>query len=202
DEPWLLEARGPSASGNYSNTGTATAAVTASAGHTRSTTASDDSSYYGETPQIAINKVTVDGSTSGDGLNILSGEPITWRYSVTKIGRASCRGGTVTDSVAGANPAYVSGDRNSNNKLDTNQAWISEASGTSVSGNYSNTGTPTGSVTDSAGHTRSSTASDDSSYYGETPQIAINKVTVDGSTSGDGLNILSGESITWRYSVT
>src|SRR5262249_58760545 len=96
----------------------------------------------------------------------------------------------------------VSGDTNSNNKLDTNETWIFEASGTSVSGNYSNTGTATGSVTDSAGHTRSTTASDTSSYFGENPQIAINKVTVDGSTSRDSLNILSGEPIKWRSTDT
>src|SRR5262249_61017590 len=80
---WLHTLRCPSATGPYDNPAPALHDALPISGHTRSTTASDTSSYFGENPQIAINKVTVDGSTSGDGLNILSGEPIKWRSTDT-----------------------------------------------------------------------------------------------------------------------
>ena len=92
----------------------------------------------------------------------------------------------MTDNQAGVTPASVSGDTNSNSKLDLSETWVYTASGTAATGSYSNTGTASGSFTDSAGHSRTDTATDASSYFGADPQIAINKVTVDGATSGDG----------------
>ena len=148
---------------------------------------------------IAVVKLTVDGSTSGDGLNILTGESINWRYTVTNLGNVPLSSVVVTDSQSGVTPAYVSGDTNGNGKLDLTETWIYAATGTAITGNYSNTGTAYGSFTDGAGNVASDTATDGSSYFGADPQIAIDKVTVDGATSGDGLYILTGESINWRY---
>jgi hypothetical protein len=160
--------------------------------------ASDASSYFGAAPQIAINKVTVDGAASGDGLTILSGESISWRYTVTNTGNIALSSVSVTDNQAGVTPAYQSGDVNTNGKLDLAETWIYAASGTAITGNYSNTGSASGSFTDTAGHSQTASANDSSSYFGAAPQIAVNKVTVDGATSGDGLTILSGEPISWR----
>ena len=53
--------------------------------------------YY---PLIDIDKVTVDGATSGDGLNILTGEPIEWRYTVTNPGSVPLSNVSVTDNKA------------------------------------------------------------------------------------------------------
>jgi uncharacterized repeat protein (TIGR01451 family) len=158
--------------------------------------------FTDSTADIAIVKVTVDGATSGDGINILTGESIKWRYTVTNLGNYPLSNVTVTDSISGVTPAYVSGDTNSNGKLDLTETWIYEASGTAVTGTYSNTGTAYGDFTDGAGNVESDTATDASSYFGADPQIAITKVTVDGSTSGDGLNILTGETISWKYTVS
>jgi hypothetical protein len=110
---------------------------------------------------------------------------------------------TVTDSKTGVTPAYISGDTNSNNKLDLTETWIYEASGTAITGDYSNTGTASGSYTDSDGHTRTDEATDTSSYFGANPQIDIVKKTVgtDG-TEGDNVFVITGGTVTWKYVVT
>jgi len=197
-ETWIFEAPGTSAVDAYSNVGTAHGTGPAN-DHATDT---DDSSYTGLEPKIAIDKVTVDGATSGDGLTILPGKAITWRYTVTNVGNTPLANVNVTDSEAGVSPAYVSGDTNTDGMLDLNETWIFEASGTSVAGHYTNTGTATGTAMDTAGHTRDATDSDDSWYNGAAPSAAVIKVTVDASVSGDGIKILSGEPITWRYTVT
>ena len=46
-------------------------------------------SYFGSDPTIAIDKVTVDNGVTGDGLFILAGEPIGWRYTVTNAGNVA-----------------------------------------------------------------------------------------------------------------
>src|SRR5439155_541084 len=151
--------------GSYSNTGTATARFTDSAGHSRTTTASNTSSYFGASPQVSISKVTVDGATSGDGLSILSGETISWRYTVTNTGNVPLSNVSVTDSQAGVTPKLDSGDTNRNGLLDLNETWVFTATrGTAITGNYSNTGTATGKFTDSSGHVNNATANDGSSY--------------------------------------
>jgi uncharacterized repeat protein (TIGR01451 family) len=201
-ETWTYTASGTAIAGSYNNTGTAKGGFTDSAGHTSTAMASDPSSYFGAAPQIAINKVTVDGAISGDGLTILSGEPIAWRYTVTNTGNVALASVAVMDNQAGVTPAYQSGDVNNNSLLDLTETWTYTAGGTAITGSYGNIGTAKGNFTDSTGHTNTALATDPSTYFGAAPQIAIDKVTVDGATSGDGLNILSGEAISWRYTVT
>ncbi|QOZ46548.1 hypothetical protein XH89_26065 [Bradyrhizobium sp. CCBAU 53340] len=204
NETWIFTASGKSVDGAYSNTGTVTADdVVDTAGHHAVITASDDSGYTGIQPGIKIDKVTVDGSSSGDNLTILAGENISWNYTVTNTGDVALSNVNVTDSVNGVTPTYLSGDANNDGKLDVNETWIFTASGKSVDGAYSNTGTVTADdVVDTAGHHAVITASDDSGYTGIEPGIKIDKVTVDGSSSGDNLTILAGENISWNYTVT
>src|SRR5262249_50686521 len=125
--------------------------------------------------KISIDKVTVDGSTSGDGLTILAGEAISWKYAVTNTGDVALSNVTVTDSIAGVTPTPVLGpdhvhnigDTNTDGKLDLTETWIYKASGVATAGPYSNTGTAKGtSVPDSAGHTSTVTDTDDSGYTG------------------------------------
>ena len=104
--------------------------------------------------------MTVDGTYSGDGINILTGEFIKWRYSVTNLGNYPLSNVSVTDSETSVTPAYVSGDTNGNGKLDLTETWIYEASGTAITGDYSNTGTAYGDFTDGAGNLESDTATD------------------------------------------
>jgi uncharacterized repeat protein (TIGR01451 family) len=119
------------------------------------------------------------------------------------VGNVALSNVTVTDNKPGVSPTYISGDTNSNNKLDLTETWIFEASGIAVTGNYSNTGTASGSYTDSGSHTRTDTATDTSSYFGANPQIDIVKKTVgsDG-TEGDNVFVLIGATVTWKYYVT
>jgi hypothetical protein len=195
-------ASGMAVTGKYTNTGTASGSYADSAGHPRTPTASNDSGYFGANPQIAIDKVTVYGAQSGDGLTILTGQPILWRYTVTNVGNIGLSNVKVSDSAAGVIPLLISGDTNNDGRLNTTETWVYEASGTAITGDYSNTGTATGDYTDGAGHTRSDTATDGSSYFGANPQIAIAKVTVAGTKEGDGLFILIGEPIGWKYTVS
>src|SRR5260221_305603 len=201
-ETWIYTASGTAITGSYSNIGTANGSFTDTAGHTRTPSANDPSSYFGVASQIAINKVTVDGATSGDGLTILTGEPISWKYTVTDPGNVPLSNVVVTDNQPGVTPVFQSGDTNSNGKLDLGETWIYTASGTAITGSYSNIGTAQGSFTDTAGHSRTASANDPSNYFGANPQIAINKVTFDGATSGDGMIIHAGDAISWKYTVT
>lgn len=124
---------------------------------------------------ISIDKVTVDGTMSGDGLTILTGEPIVWRYTVTNDSNVPLSGVNVTDSEAGVVPAYVSGDTNDDGKLDLDETWIYEAEGIAGIGDYSNTGTASGSYTDDLGNTSTDTDTDDSSYFGAAPSFTVAK---------------------------
>ncbi|MFT3892848.1 MAG: hypothetical protein QM730_14545 [Anaerolineales bacterium] len=201
-ESMICTASGTAITGSYTNSGTASGSYTDSVGHSHTDTETDTSSYFGADPQIAIAKATVDGSTSGDALNVLTGESIKWRYTVTNAGNIPLSHVTVTDSKSGVTPVYVSGDTNNNSKLDITEAWIFEATGTAITGTYENIGTTEGDFTDNNGDTRFDSARDGSSYFGADPQLTILKVTVDDATSGDGLNILTGEAISWKYTVT
>ncbi|TGW07825.1 hypothetical protein EN788_34625, partial [Mesorhizobium sp. M2D.F.Ca.ET.145.01.1.1] len=141
--------------GDYANIGT----VTGSAG-ALTVTDSDGSSYFGADPEIKIDKVTVDDGVKGDTLTILTNEPISWEYTVTNIGNVALSGISVTDSDGGVTPVAVLGnghvtnigDSNDNNMLDAGEIWKFSATGTSVAGPYSNTGTASGSFTDDANH--------------------------------------------------
>ena len=94
-------ASGTATTGNYSNTGTARGSFIDSAGGVSTVTHTDASSYFGADPQISINKVTVDGSSEGDGRTILSGEPISWKYTIANSGNVTLANVTVSDSEAG-----------------------------------------------------------------------------------------------------
>lgn len=201
-EVWVYTAAGVSAPGIYTNTGTANGSVTDTAGHVKNTTASDESSYFGAVPQIAINKLTVDGPVAGDGIIIHVGEPISWRYTVSNAGNIVIKNVSVTDNQPGVTPTYVSGDVNNDNVLDLNETWVYTAVGTSAPGIYMNTGTASGNITDTAGHVKDTTASDDSAYFGAVPSVSINKVTISGAQVGDGITVNTGDMVTWQYTVT
>lgn len=186
NEIWIFEASGTAVAGAYSNTGTADSSETSSV--------QDNSNYFGTQAGIDIDKITIDGERSGDGLNIAAGNSIKWRYTVTNTGNIPLTNVVVTDNKPGVTPAYVSGDTNADNKLDPSETWIYEASGIAVAGAYSNIGRA---VSDEAGP-----ATDASNYFGVTTGMILDKVTVYGNESGDGLEIPAGAAIKWRYTVT
>jgi len=143
-------------------------------------------------PSIFIDKVT----NGADGLNILKGQPITWTYTVKNIGDVPLSGVTVTDDKEGPITNF-SGDANSNGLLDTNEVWTYTKTGTAQAGNYSNTGSVTGSYNGTPVN-----SSDPSSYFGANPSIKIDKVTKSTPVQGDGLLIPQGSAISWIYTVT
>ncbi|MGB5924806.1 MAG: hypothetical protein WBH01_01750 [Dehalococcoidia bacterium] len=98
----------------------------------------EDSLYGSISPAINIVKTT----NGADGPLVSVGDPITWQYVVTS--NVTLSNVTVTDSVAGVNPAYVGGDTGNPGFLDPTETWIYEAYGTATVGPYTNTGTATG----------------------------------------------------------
>ena len=201
-ETWIFEASGTAVAGAYANRADVTANFFDTAGHEGLLTAWDASNYLGHQLGITIDKVTVDGSASGDGLNVLAGDAITWRYIVANSGDTALSNIHVADSVSGIIPTYVSGDTNGDGKLDLDESWIYQASGSAIAGAYNNIGTVEGFYIDDAGHTGNANAEDGSSYFGADPGIAVQKLTGDDGVFGDGINVLAGDAITWRYEVT
>ena len=109
----------------------------------------------------------------------------------------------MTDNQAGVTPAFSSGDTNNNSKLDLSETWIYTASGTAITGSYSNTGTAKRQL-----HRHGRPQPDRHRRPTPAPTSAPTRrspSTRSRSTAprrGDGLNILTGESISWRYTVT
>jgi len=161
---------GIAGAGSYANSATARAdAVTDTAGHSEIASATDGSSYVGADAEIHIDKKTTGFTTptttvTGDGISILAGYGVTWTYTVTDAGNVPLSNVKVFDSQSGVTPGYVSGDTNLDGKLETTETWIYQATGTAITGNYNNTGTATGQFADTAGHTKTASASDGSSY--------------------------------------
>src|SRR5262249_11364994 len=144
------EASGTAISGSYSNTGRARGSSSGDGRHSRTGAASDASNSSGDNPQIAINKVTVDGSTSGDGLNILSGESIKWRYTVTNTGNVALCNVTVTGTEAHTTQLLDHTQPGYRHLLfNTNEDWVF-----TVSGAYSNTRQATVILSNSAAPTQ------------------------------------------------
>jgi uncharacterized repeat protein (TIGR01451 family) len=166
-ETWVYTATGPAAHDTVSNEATASGDWTDAAGHKGTTSAKDTSSYTGVTPKIAIDKVT-----NGSDTNILLlGTALTWTYTVTNTGDEPLSHIAVTDNRTGVTPTYVSGDRNTDGKLDLTETWIYEAYGTAKTsmltsyGNpYTNTGKAYGDWTDQAGHKGTTEATNDSQF--------------------------------------
>jgi hypothetical protein len=156
-------------------------------------------------PTIGINKVTCDAAASGDGILILSGETIKWVYTVTNTGIVPLENIKVTDAMTIAAPILVSGDDGDGILApNSGESWVFEAVGTSVSGFYENTGCVSGDYVDDEGEVVATASSTDgSSYFGADPRIGIVKEASDEyGNVGDGIGIISGDKVTWIYSVS
>lgn len=143
-------------------------------------------------PEIVIEKATngVDAD-SPPGLYVRPGDPITWTYRITNTGPISLTGISVTDSVAGVTPVYVSGDVGNDGVLEVGESWLYQAAGVAVGGPYANVGTV------NAGAANGDTASDTdpSHYFGAVPGLSLGK-------SAQPTVILSGEAVTYTVTVT
>ncbi|MDF1514184.1 MAG: hypothetical protein P1S60_10285, partial [Anaerolineae bacterium] len=116
----------------------------------------------------------------------------TWTFWVTNTGNSLLNGVQVTDNQLGT----ISCPQTS---LVSGQGMVCEATGTAVIGQYSNTGTATG--TPLAGADVAD--SDLSHYYGGDPHIVVEKFTNgEAAASAPGPFILVGHPVTWTYVVT
>ncbi len=126
-------------------------------------------------PGISINKITISGNQSGDGILVNVGDAITWRYEVTNIGNITLSQVEIKDDNGNGwssddfSPIYMSGDTNDNQLLDVGESWVYEASGNAGSGTYTNYSTVT--AQGASGGTFSD--EDFSSYQGKSPAVAL-----------------------------
>jgi uncharacterized repeat protein (TIGR01451 family) len=190
-EVWTFTKSGVAGSSDYVNTGTVTGSYTDSTGRTVNPTAEDDSSYDVVTPSLSISKLT----NGVDGAVVLAGSAVTWTYTVRNTGDVALSGVQVTDDREGVITAFT-GDANSNGALDLGEIWTFTKSGIAQAGGYANTGTVTGSYTDSTGRTGTPSASDPSSYTGVVARIDVEKlVSVDGGATFQDADTATGPSL-------
>ena len=193
--------------GQYTNSATVTANPVDSGGidiaGLADQTASDSSNHFGFGAQISVEKSTngQDADVS-PGPSIVVGDTATFTYTVTNPGNIELSGiaitddnGTPADSSDDFSPSFISGDTDSDLRLDPGETWIYEATRTVTAGQYTNTGTVDALPVDSGGVSvgASVSASDPSNHFGVD---AI--VTVDDSISTDedlsvSLNVLSND---------
>ncbi|WP_094228276.1 DUF7507 domain-containing protein, partial [Methanolobus psychrotolerans] len=192
-ETWTYEVTGTAECGQYANLGN----VTGDYGDVV-VTDEDPSHYFGECPDIDIEKATngVDADVA-PGPGIAEGAVVTWTYVVTNTGNVPLSNVVVTDDQ-GLVPVYQSGDTNTDGILDLTETWTYEVSGTAECGQYANLGNVTGDYGDVV-----VTDEDPSHYFGECPDIDIEKATngVDADVA-PGPGIAEGAVVTWTYVVT
>lgn len=165
NETWIFRATGTAVAGQYANIGT----VVGTPPEGPNVTDRDPSHYYGTVPDETV--INLEKYTNGfdadlpRGPEIAVGGNVTWTYVVTNPNTIPLYNIVVTDNRAGVNPVYTSGDINGDNVLQPGEVWIFRATGTAVSGQYSNIGFVSGV---SAGG-KVVTDSDPSHYFGFTP---------------------------------
>jgi uncharacterized repeat protein (TIGR01451 family) len=143
-------------------------------------------------PAVTIQKLTngADANTA-PGPFIHIGDPITWTYDVTNTGNTTLSSVAVTDDqgVAVSCPQTT---------LAVGEDMTCTASGTSVAGQYANTGT-----VNAVGGGTPVSASDPSHYFGIATGIDIEKDTngVD-ANSPPGPLLTVGSAVNWTYTVT
>jgi hypothetical protein len=176
--------------GQYTNTGTATAEP---AGGGETVSDSDLSHYFGSAQAIVLQKHTNGQDADlAPGPYILAGQPVTWTYVVTNEGNLALSGVSVSDDQNGP----VSCPKTA---LQVQESMSCLVTGTAVSGQYTNTGTVTG--TPPAGLPPVSD-SDRSHYYGVTLALSLEKAT-DGQDADvpPGPTLEVEGTVTWTYVV-
>jgi hypothetical protein len=186
---------GPASLGQYSNVGSVTAIDSAE----NPLSDDDPSNYFGYLSAIHVEKATNGhDADTGTGPMIHVGDPVTWTFVVTTPGNVRLSDIVLTDD-RGVLPVFVDGDVNSDLRLDPDETWTFEATGTAVEGQYENLANVAGrdlfrdDVSDS----------DPSHYVGIVSEIAIEKATNgEDADTPTGPSIEVGEPVVWTYVVT
>ncbi|MGC9350384.1 MAG: DUF7507 domain-containing protein, partial [Sulfurovum sp.] len=176
--------------GQYSNIGTVTA--DAYQGELR-VSDSDPSHYFAEAPAIDIEKSTngQDADTPTGPIGV-TGNIVTWTYTVKNTGDVTLSGIVVNDSEEGV----ISCPQNT---LIPGENMVCTKTGTAGVGQYENNATATGNSPTGAGVGDS----DPSHYFAEAPAIDIEK-----NTNGEDADTPTGpivptdSNVTWTYTVT
>jgi uncharacterized repeat protein (TIGR01451 family) len=192
---------GTAVAGQYTNVAIVTATPP---GSLSPVTAQDTSHYFGVSASVDIIKYTntLDANTT-PGPYIHVGDPVNWTYKVTNTGNILLTQVTVTDNK-GVNIDCDGGTNTANDHIIASLApgasVTCAASGTSVAGQYENTGSVTGNPPTGFNPVSDS---DLSHYFGSTAGVNLEKWTngVD-AVSAPGPYILVGQPVTWRYMVT
>jgi uncharacterized repeat protein (TIGR01451 family) len=135
-------------------------------------------------PAPAINLVKLIKGTDNNtapGPSVPVGSLVTFTYVVTNTGNVPLAGVTVRDDNGTAgnlgddfNATFVGGDANSNGLLDLTETWTFTASRIATPGQYTNTGTATGSVVFIGdGDTQTVSDMDVDNHFGANPNITI-----------------------------
>ena len=187
-ETWIYQASGTAIASDYNNIGVVMGEFEDDLGNRYESTDDDPSNYLSANPAIAIDKVTTNGTVTGDNITVTAGDAITWIYTVTNAGDVPLSNVSVDDNQLpnAEDPVYISGDTNIDGILDLTESWRFEATGIAIEGDYSNLGIATGSFTDSLGNTRIVMADDPSSYFGECPPCEFD---IFESFSGPNINV-------------
>lgn len=157
-------------------------------------------------PDIGINKET--NGTDDTCPNILTGEDVTWTYTVENNGNLELSNivvtddnGTPLDDTDDFHPTYVSGDTDGDSKLDTTETWIYTATllGGAVAGEYTNIAYVTGAWS-FGGDSGTVNSNESDCYFGADPKLDIVKLTEGTDNQCPVLSV--GEDVTWTYNVT
>ncbi len=171
-------------------------------------------------PKLDVEKSTngADADT-GTGPWVKVGDEVKWRYEVTNTGDLALADVSLTDNAGTSTDTsddwtmtkdadYVSGDVNNNGRLDPQEKWIFERTGTAAEGQYGNTVAAVGSPTDRTGAVipdmDKARDSDDSHYHGATTGVVIEKrVQTDfDADTPTGPLVATGGKVKWTYVVT
>jgi conserved repeat domain len=192
-EVWTLEATGNASCGQYENEGSVT-------GDYGSTTVNDSdlSHYFGECPDIDIEKATNgEDADTAPGPSLDVGDAVTWTYVVTNTGNVNLSNIQVSDNILGSITTIIDqGD--GDDVLSVGEVWTLEATGSASCGDYANIGTVTGD------YNEITVSDEDPSHYNVVcaPNIDIEKSTngVDADTA-PGPVLVYGSNVTWEYVV-
>jgi uncharacterized repeat protein (TIGR01451 family) len=176
--------------GSISNTGTATG--TPPTGPNVTATSSVKVPFVAAAPTPAIGIVKTTNGTNDQDIPV--GSTVTWSYAVTNTGKVTLTNVTVTDNKVRSSAITCPGSHsNTIATLAPGASATCSATGTAVSGAYTNIGTATG--TPSGGGTPV-TATSTGTYFGSAPAISLTKSASISKYTAAGTNV------TYSYKVT
>lgn len=178
-------------------------------------TDTDPSNHFGASPAINIVKsVNGQDANSAPGQNLAVGTNATFTYIVTTgTGNVALDtlvvrddNGTPANNADDFNPGFVSGDTNSNNRLDVGETWTYQTARPVVLAQYTNTATATGNPVDATGadiaFLQNVTDTDVANYVGVTSGInLVKQVNGQDANAATGPNLLVGSQATFTYIV-